>query len=228
MRIILIRKSISTRVSASVTHRGFRGPTPAGRGVVAATIAVLHVAVIYGLTHLRPSSPDASPARPVEVVLLAEAVADTPPPPAAVMLEPFHPDIAPPLLPDIEIAETRHPDNAITLALATQPSVPTVTAGAPVQVSQVEYLRAPAPHYPSLSKRLHEQGVVLLRVLIDVDGQALHVEVEESSGFERLDVEARSAVQRARFKPWMENGRARQAVVLVPIEFGLGSRSSSG
>ena len=68
----------------------------------------------------------------------------------------------------------------------------------------------------------------MLRVLIDIDGRALRVEVEESSGFERLDAEARNAVQRARFKPWTENGRARQAVVLVPIEFGLASRTSSG
>ncbi|HZF26960.1 MAG TPA: energy transducer TonB [Steroidobacteraceae bacterium] len=198
------------------------------RGVIGFAIAVLHVTVIYALADLKPTLPDESRLRPVEVVFLASAVADTPPPPLVVKLQEFHPEISPPLLADIEIADTPASDNAITLAYVPQSSAPTASAGAPVLVSQVEYLRAPAPHYPALSKRLHEQGVVVLRVLIDVDGQALRVDVEESSGFERLDLEARNAVQRARFKPWTENGRARQAVVLVPIEFGLGAHTSSG
>jgi protein TonB len=134
----------------------------------------------------------------------------------------------PPLLPDIEIEAQAAPNNAITLALATQPTAPSAASGgAPILVSEVEYVRAPVPRYPTMSKRLHEKGVVVLRVLIGVDGQALRVDVEESSGFERLDVEARDAVRRALFKPWTENGRARQAVVLVPIEFGLGARASS-
>jgi periplasmic protein TonB len=81
----------------------------------------------------------------------------------------------------IEIEAQRTPNNAITLAVATQPSMPNAL-GVPVQISQVEYLRAPSPRYPTMSKRLHERGVVVLRVLIGVDGQALHVDVDESSG----------------------------------------------
>jgi protein TonB len=211
-----------------VTRSGFVGSTWAGRGVIGSAIVVLHVAVIYALAHIQPMRSDQSPARPVEVVLLAIAHAETPPPPPVVRLEPFRPDVAPPLLPDIEIETEHTPTNAITLAVATQPSAPAAAVGAPALISQVEYLRAPAPRYPTMSKRLHEKGVVVLRVLIGIDGQALRVEVEESSGFERLDTEARSAVQRALFKPWTENGRARQAVVLVPIEFGLGAHASSG
>jgi len=210
-----------------VTRSGFHGPTLAGRGVIGAAIALLHVVLIYGLAHMQPTRPDESPARSVEVVLLANAMAETTTTPPVVKLQEFHPDAVPPLLTDIEIAEAPA-NNAITLAVATQPPVPSAASGEPVLVSQVEYLRAPAPRYPVMSKRLHEKGVVVLRVLIGVDGQALRVDVEESSGFERLDAEARAAVQRALFKPWMENGRAREAVVLVPIEFGLGSRASSG
>lgn len=210
-----------------MTRSGFGGPTWAGRGVIGSAIAVLHVAVIYALAHLQPMRSDDSPARPVEVVLLAIAHAETPPAPPAVRLEPFHPDVVPPLLPDIEIETERAPTNAITLAVATQSAAPAAAEGAPALISQVEYLRAPSPRYPTMSKRLHEKGVVVLRVLIGVDGQALRVDVEESSGFERLDTEARAAVQRALFRPWTENGRARQAVVLVPIEFGLSARGSS-
>ena len=73
-----------------------------------------------------------------------------------------------------------------------------------------------------------EETLLADRDEIRIPGLALRVEIEESSGFERLDAEARNAVQRALFKPWTENGRARQAVVLVPIEFGLTRRTSSG
>ena len=161
-------------------------------------------------------------------MIIASAVADTPPPPPAVRLDDFTPEIAPPILPNIEFPEPQAPTNAITLVSSVRPSAAIEAVGAPAMVTQVEYVRAPSPQYPPVSKRLHEQGVVVLRVLIDIDGRALRVEVEESSGFERLDAEARNAVQRARFKPWTENGRARQAVVLVPIEFGLSRRTSSG
>lgn len=211
-----------------ITRGGYCGPTTASRCVIGCAIASLHVAAIYGLAHLEPVSNVNEASRPVEVMILSSAVADTPPPPPVVKLEDIRPEIEPPLL-NIEFPEPQTPTNAITLvASVPRPSAAVDSLGTPAIVTQVEYLRAPSPQYPPVSKRLHEQGVVVLRVLIDIDGRALRVEVEASSGFERLDAEARNAVQRARFKPWTENGRARQAVVLVPIEFGLASRTSSG
>src|SRR5262245_46498105 len=207
----------------------YSGSTATGRSVIALAIAALHGVAIYGLVHLQPAEAVDTPSRPVEVVLLSSALADTPPPPPTVKLEDFRPDIAPPILPNIELPEPEEPNNAITLLSSVEPPSAAVgTSRTPALITQVEYLRAPTPQYPPISKRLHETGVVMLRVLIDIDGRALRVEIEESSGFERLDAEARNAVQRARFKPWTENGRARQAVVLVPIEFGLSSRTSSG
>jgi periplasmic protein TonB len=208
---------------------GYCGPTAAGRGVIGLAIALMHVAAIYAHAHLHPVSKVDVPSRPVEVMILSSALADTPLPPPVVKLEDIRPEIAPPILPDIELPEPQAPTNAITLVSSVQqPSAAVDSVGTPALVTQVEYLRAPSPQYPPLSKRLHEQGVVVLRVLIDIDGRALRVEVEESSGFERLDAEARNAVERAGFKPWTENGRARQAVVLVPIEFGLGRSTSTG
>jgi protein TonB len=207
----------------------YSGRTATDRTVIALAIAALHGVAIYALVQLRPTAAVDPPSRPVEVMLLSSALADTPPPPPVVKLEEFKPEIAPPILPNIEFPEAAGPTNAITLVSSVEPPSAAIgTAGTPALITQVEYLRAPTPQYPPISKRLHEAGVVMLRVLIDIDGRALRVEIEESSGFERLDAEARNAVQRARFKPWTENGRARQAVVLVPIEFGLTSRTSSG
>jgi protein TonB len=90
----------------------------------------------------------------------------------------------------------------------------------------VEYLREPTPRYPSQSRRLREEGVVVLRVVIDERGQACEIAVESSSGYERLDRAAREAVASAAFRPYVEDGAPRRAQVLIPIEFFLSRRTA--
>jgi len=80
-------------------------------------------------------------------------------------------------------------------------------------------VRAPAPVYPSESSRKRERGTVLLRVLVDAAGRPAQVELERSSGYSRLDDAARTAVQKALFRPYEVNGIAQPAQVLIPIEF---------
>ena len=75
--------------------------------------------------------------------------------------------------------------------------------------------------YPPESLRLREQGLVLLRVLVDADGSAQRVEIERGSGHPRLDAAARDAVRRAHFRPVLQDGRAVAAWGVVPIEFRL-------
>jgi protein TonB len=89
------------------------------------------------------------------------------------------------------------------------------------QIAAVEYLREPDPRYPSQSRKLREQGMVVLRVCIDEQGVAYDVQIETSSGHHRLDRAAREAIARAEFRPYVEDGRARRALVLIPIEFSL-------
>lgn len=91
----------------------------------------------------------------------------------------------------------------------------------PVTVTGVEYLAPPKPDYPIASKRAGEQGKVTLRLLIDEKGHAERVEVQQSSGYPRLDEAARAAVLRAAFKPHLEDGRAVPVYVMVPISFNL-------
>jgi protein TonB len=86
-------------------------------------------------------------------------------------------------------------------------------------VESVEYVRAPAPVYPSESKRKRERGTVLLRVLVDVTGRPAQIQVERSSGFNRLDTAARDAVEKTLFRPYEVNGIKQPAQVLIPIEF---------
>ena len=84
------------------------------------------------------------------------------------------------------------------------------------------YASATAPPYPGAELRAGHQGTVTLRVLVDVDGRPLQVDIETGSGYRRLDEAARRHVLRHwTFHPAMRDGRAVQAIGLVPIEFTL-------
>jgi len=106
------------------------------------------------------------------------------------------------------------------LAIATTAiAEPDASIVAPPVVESVEYVRAPAPVYPSESSRRRERGTVLLRVLVDALGRPAQIQLERSSGYSRLDDAARAAVQKALFQPYEVNGVAQPAQVLIPIEF---------
>ena len=83
------------------------------------------------------------------------------------------------------------------------------------------YLKNPKPDYPRLSKRLGEEGTVLLRVLVTANGLAAEVEVRDSSGFERLDKQAMKAVRDWKFVPAKRGNAPTEAWVNVPVAFNL-------
>lgn len=83
------------------------------------------------------------------------------------------------------------------------------------------YLANPRPVYPPLSRRLGEQGTVLLRVRVGGDGRAEAVRVLRSSGSPRLDRAAREVVSRWRFVPARVGEAAVASWVQVPIAFTL-------
>lgn len=83
------------------------------------------------------------------------------------------------------------------------------------------YLQNPRPGYPPASRRLGEEGKVLLRVRVTPEGQPAAVDLEKSSNFERLDDAARQVVARWRFVPARRGDEAVEATVIVPIVFRL-------
>ena len=91
----------------------------------------------------------------------------------------------------------------------------------PKQVSEVEYLRAPQPVYPPISRRTGEAGRVVLRVLINAQGQPEEAQIRTSSGFQRLDEAARRAAMGAAFRPYREGGQAIPVWAVIPISFSL-------
>ena len=82
------------------------------------------------------------------------------------------------------------------------------------------------PIYPNMSKRLGEQGTVVLRVLVKADGNAGEVEVKSSSSYPRLDQAAIEAVKQWRFNPAKIDGKAIDEWYQVPIPFKLQSSSN--
>lgn len=87
--------------------------------------------------------------------------------------------------------------------------------------SSASYLNNPPPVYPAVSRRLGEQGAVLLNVLIGTDGRVQKIEVKQSSGFDRLDRQALSTVSRWRFVPGTRNGTPEAMWYQQPIHFVL-------
>ncbi|MDX2218780.1 MAG: TonB family protein [Burkholderiales bacterium] len=109
------------------------------------------------------------------------------------------------------------PPAAPVIAPETVSSVPKIQ----LPSSTADYFSNPAPAYPPLSKRLQEQGRVLLYVLVDAQGAPLKVELKSGSGFSRLDEAALDVVQRWKFVPGTRNGVPESMWVEVPIEFRL-------
>lgn len=83
------------------------------------------------------------------------------------------------------------------------------------------YLNNPKPSYPALSRRLGEQGSVLLSVFVNENGRAENVTLKSSSGFDRLDNAALEAVSRWRFAAARQGEKLIASWVNVPVKFVL-------
>lgn len=83
------------------------------------------------------------------------------------------------------------------------------------------YLYNKSPSYPDISRRLNEQGQVIVRVLVGTKGEVLRAELGKSSGFTRLDRTAVAAVRGWRFLPGQRDGQAEAMWFNVPVNFVL-------
>jgi protein TonB len=88
-------------------------------------------------------------------------------------------------------------------------------------IFNADYLENPSPAYPPVSRRMREQGRVMLRVLVNTHGTADEVQVRSTSGISRLDEAAVETVKRWKFVPAKRGSDAVSAWVLIPISFTL-------
>jgi len=94
----------------------------------------------------------------------------------------------------------------------------------PVALSSELSLACPqrtAPSYPALSRRLNEQGVVVLQVTLNEDGTVAAARMQSSSGFVRLDDAALAAVRSWHCTAPTRNGQSVRATALQPFHFVL-------
>lgn len=98
-------------------------------------------------------------------------------------------------------------------------------ASAPVTAARfdADYLQNPAPAYPPLSRKLREEGKVLLLVQVSARGEAESVQIKQDCGFFRLDEAAVNAVRKWRFIPARRGTEAVASSVVVPVVFRLDS-----
>jgi periplasmic protein TonB len=146
------------------------------------------------------------PPRPTPPVLTAAANTEPAPAPYAVAPQPAPQPPAPP-----------------APAVITAPPPPPLPAPVTAARFDADYLKNPPPAYPSISRRMREEGKVLLTVRVSAQGNAESVQVRQSSGFPRLDEAALEAVRQWRFVPARRGDEAIVASVIVPLIFRLDS-----
>lgn len=125
--------------------------------------------------------------------------------------------------PDARVVHVAAPSAPAPMAAPVSTATTTVAAPPRLELpsSDADYLQNPRPVYPPLSKRMGEQGQVVYSVLIGTDGLPVSARLVKSSGFDRLDQAALSAVMRWRYSPGQRNGVATAMFFNVPINWVL-------
>jgi protein TonB len=194
-------------------------------------VLILHGLLLYGLISYRMIPPPEE-AVALMVELINPPAADQAKPP---VIEPVKPPPKAlrdePSLPQQLVAET-------AVVLPADPVAPPplpVPAQAPVIAAPV---LSPQPvvlsgelsghcpdrtptDYPSFSRKLNEQGRVVLRVELDAEGKITSIVIKSRSGFTRLDEAAVAAVKTWRCKPEIRDGVAVRGFILQPFDFKL-------
>lgn len=211
--------------------------------VVAAAAVLLHAGALWALqSGLLARMVEV--VTPVEVI--AEFVepprskADAPPPApppkqpvAAAQAVPQKAAALPPAPMPLAIADAApapHAPTGVVASTAPTPPVAAPQAATPVAAappaprvelpsSEADYLHNPKPVFPPMSKRLGEQGLVMVRAWIGVDGVAQQAEISQSSGFDRLDQAALATARGWRYVPGKRAGVPEAMWATIPIKF---------
>ena len=206
--------------------RTHRPQSPLGLVLVVAA----HFAIAWAAFHSR-AEPIVSPPQALQVRLIAPERTESARPQTSGRSHPQRPVPAQVSTPPRESAtamvapmpaaaiETPQPAKTEALAAAAAPAPATLT---PPRFD-AHYLDNPAPIYPALSRRVGEEGRVLLRVFVGIDGLPAKIELHQSSGYSRLDTVAQETVRRWRFAAARLGNERVGAWVVVPISFSLRS-----
>jgi len=218
-----------------------------------AVVLALHGVLFYSLWHARVP-PRPSEATTLFVELLTEPVKLDSVKPEPARLEPVKPEpprpkpvkrekpvqlpqqlvartpavlpsdrVAPPPPPEPVPAEIEAPVKPAPPAPPAPPPRPAGPGALSGELALTCPDRAP-PTYPAISRRLGEEGKVILRVELDETGRVDRATVQTSSGFTRIDEAALATVKRWRCNPATRDGVAVRAAAIQPFNFVLEGR----
>ena len=193
-------------------------------GATAATIAVHLLAGLLLLAPLAPPLRESKAAPDSVIVNMVEPQPkkELPPPldvPVIKHVQPIH--TPKPILPTPPVVDNVEPN---IMSIPAVPSLPTGPAELPASSGKTEsagYRGSTRVMYPKDALRAHEQGKVILHVMVDAEGLPQTIEIAKSSGSPRLDRAAREAVLHWHFVAAIENGKTIASWVQVPIAFNL-------
>jgi protein TonB len=84
-----------------------------------------------------------------------------------------------------------------------------------------QVLHNPKPNYPLLSRKLREQGMVMIKLCVNQSGFVEEASISKSSGFQSLDKSALTTLSQWRFLPDSSNPNYASQCFQAPIHFSL-------
>lgn len=193
----------------------------AGRTAILVGIVAFHVMLVVAInTSLSTVILDRLPPL-IKAEIIEEIIKDEEPPPPPPTIETPPPYVPPP---DIVIdlpTSTKAPTTALVATDKPRPVAPPPSAVVK-KAPEIDpkFKRRFQPDYPPTSRRLGEEGSVVLQVLVDTEGKVTDGKVQTSSGFPRLDEAALKHALRAwRFTPGTEDGKPVSAWHSVKVTF---------
>jgi protein TonB len=187
-------------------------------------IVLLHAGFFWVLTH--GVTVGSVKIEPKMVIDFLPSKPQPPPPPRTIPLNPdvsrvFVPPVETPNLPTVEtpnepIQGTEQPQPPVTIVVDKPGSGPLIVD--PQADPRYPFTE---PEYPIADIRMGHEGTVWLSIEILPNGRVGKVQVDQSSGFVRLDESAVREARKWRMKPGMQDGVATSMWKRVPITFQL-------
>lgn len=191
--------------------------------VISASVLMAAAEPTEPVPQAEPPKPSKPPVKPVPSKPVVRPPKPDPTPKEVVDLAPSrNPSPVQALAPTVNSANTEssQPTTEVASSVGDSSDKPSPTPVVELP-SKAAYLNNPKPAYPAISKRLGEEGTVKIKVLIGVDGLVKELRLSRSSGFERLDDAALTAVKQWRFVPGKRNGVPDTMWFDVPVRFEL-------
>jgi protein TonB len=171
-------------------------------------VVLVHIVIFWGLQNGLAGFVVDLINGPMETKLIEEIKPEKEaPPPPPPKFQALPPPVVIPL--DIQV-EAPPADTSTSISETAQKRAAAPTASKDVIVPPRSNPRRPVtqPEYPPTSKRLGEQGTVVMLLTVNEEGKVIEAKIDKSSGFERLDEAALNEAKRAwRLLPGTVNGK---------------------